>query len=49
MEITYILVLLSLVFIIIAFMAFYWAIKSKQFDNLDVEASRILFEEKRDE
>ncbi|MFO1257582.1 MAG: cbb3-type cytochrome oxidase assembly protein CcoS [Gammaproteobacteria bacterium] len=49
MEITYILILLSLIFIVIAAFAFYWAIKSKQFDNLEVEASRILFEEKKDE
>lgn len=49
MEITFILILLSLIFIIIAGFAFYWAIKSRQFDNLDVEANRILFEEKKNE
>lgn len=49
MEVTYVLILLSLIFIVIAAFAFYWAIKTNQFDNLDVEANRILFEEKKDE
>lgn len=44
MESLYFLVPCALVFIAIAIKVFFWAINSGQYDNLDTEAHRILFD-----
>jgi cbb3-type cytochrome oxidase maturation protein len=46
MESLYILIPIAVVFLAVAIKAFLWAADNKQFDNLDQEAHRILFEEK---
>ncbi len=45
MDIIYLLIPLALILLIAAIYAFIWAVKNDQFDDLDKEASRILFEE----
>jgi cbb3-type cytochrome oxidase maturation protein len=45
MESLYILIPIAIVFLAVAIKAFLWAADNKQFDDLDQEASRILFEE----
>ncbi|WP_317930749.1 cbb3-type cytochrome oxidase assembly protein CcoS [Halioxenophilus sp. WMMB6] len=47
MEILYILVPIVLVFVAIAIKILFWAINSGQYDDLNTEANRILFDEKR--
>jgi cbb3-type cytochrome oxidase maturation protein len=44
MESLYFLVPCALIFIAIAIKVFFWAINSGQYDNLDTEAHRILFD-----
>ena len=44
MESLYFLVPCALVFIGVAIKVFFWAINSGQYDNLDTEAHRILFD-----
>lgn len=46
MESLYILIPVAIVFLAVAIKAFLWAADNKQFDDLDQEAQRILFEEK---
>ena len=46
MESLYFLVPCALVFIAIAIKVLFWAINNGQYDNLDTEAHRILFDEK---
>jgi cbb3-type cytochrome oxidase maturation protein len=46
MESLYILIPIAVIFLAVAIKAFLWAADNKQFDNLDQEAHRILFEEK---
>lgn len=46
MESLYFLVPCALIFIAIAIKFLFWAINNGQYDNLDTEAHRILFEEK---
>lgn len=46
MEILYLLVPIALVFIFIAVKILFWAINSGQYDDLNTEASKILFDEK---
>ena len=46
MESLYILIPIAVVFLAVAIKAFLWAADNKQFDNLDQEAHRILFDEK---
>ena len=41
----YFLIPLSLVFIALAVAIFFWAVKSGQYDDLDSEAERMLFED----
>lgn len=41
----YLLIPIALIFVVIAVVALFWAIGSQQYDDLDVEGSRILFEE----
>ncbi|MEE2731641.1 MAG: cbb3-type cytochrome oxidase assembly protein CcoS [Pseudomonadota bacterium] len=45
MDIIFLLIPLALVLLVVAVAAFFWAVRSDQFDDLDREASRILFEE----
>ncbi|UVW34767.1 cbb3-type cytochrome oxidase assembly protein CcoS [SAR92 clade bacterium H455] len=44
MESLYLLIPISLVFIAIAIKLFFWAVKSGQYDDLDSEGERILFD-----
>ncbi|MEX2489601.1 MAG: cbb3-type cytochrome oxidase assembly protein CcoS [Pseudomonadales bacterium] len=44
MEIIFILIPVSLVIVIAALWAFVWAVRNDQFEDLDKEASRILFD-----
>ena len=44
MEILFVLVPISLVIVSMIFLAFIWAVRSGQFDDLDKEAQRILFD-----
>lgn len=45
MDIIYLLIPLALVLLVVAIGTFFWAVRNDQFDDLDREASRILFEE----
>lgn len=45
MESLFFLVPIALIFVAIAIKILFWAIKSGQYDNLDTEAHRILFDE----
>lgn len=47
MEIIFLLIPLALVMLGIAIAAFIWAVRSDQFDDLEREAQRILFDEDR--
>lgn len=44
MEVVFILIPVSLVIVIIALWAFVWAVRNDQFEDLDKEAFRILFD-----
>jgi len=44
-ESLFLLVPIALIFVAIALKVFFWAIKSGQYDNLDTEAHRILFDD----
>lgn len=46
MEILYILVPIALIFVFIALKVLFWAINNGQYDDLNTEAHRILFDEK---
>lgn len=45
MESLYLLIPIGIVFVVIAVKILFWAINSGQYDNLDTEAHRILFDE----
>lgn len=45
MDVIWVLIPLSVVLILVAVRAFVWAVRTRQFDDLDREAARILFEE----
>lgn len=45
MDVIYFLIPLALVLLVAAVWAFFWAVKNDQFDDLDREANRILFDE----
>ena len=45
MESLYFLVPVALIFIVIAVKVLFWAINNGQYDNLDTEAHRILFDD----
>lgn len=49
MEIVFILIPVSLVIVIIALWAFVWAVRNDQFEDLDKEAFRVLFDQDRNE
>lgn len=44
-ESLYILIPLALIFIALALRVFFWAVKSGQFDDLDTEGKRVLFDD----
>ena len=48
MDIIFVLIPLSLVLLGVAVWAFFWAVRSRQFDNLDAEAWRILLDGDRE-
>lgn len=45
MDVIYFLIPLALVLLVAAVWAFFWAVKHDQFEDLDREANRILFDE----
>lgn len=45
MDILYLLIPIALVFVTIAIRLFLWAVRSGQYDDLEMEGRRILFEE----
>lgn len=45
MESLYLLIPISLVFIVVAVRIFFWAVNSGQYDDLDSEGERILFDD----
>jgi cbb3-type cytochrome oxidase maturation protein len=45
MSIIYILIPIAMVFVTIAIIVFFWAVKSNQYDDLDREGINILFDE----
>jgi cbb3-type cytochrome oxidase maturation protein len=45
MESLYLLVPVALIFVVIAVKILFWAVNSGQYDDLDTEAHRILFDE----
>lgn len=45
MDVIYFLIPLALVLLTAAIAFFFWAVKNNQFDDLDREANRILFDE----
>ena len=46
MESLYILIPIAIVFVCVAIAIFFWAVKTGQFEDLDAEGKRILFDEK---
>ncbi|MCC5794086.1 MAG: cbb3-type cytochrome oxidase assembly protein CcoS [Chromatiales bacterium] len=44
MEIIFVLIPLGLILLLFAVWAFFWAVRNRQFDNLDAEAWRILMD-----
>ena len=49
MQIIYLLIPIALLFIIVALIILYWAINNGQYDDLDTEAKRILFDDDNDD
>lgn len=47
MDVIWVLIPLSVILVLAAARAFVWAVRTRQFDDLDREATRILFEEPR--
>ncbi len=45
MEILYILIPIAILIVALAVAIFHWAVKSGQYDDLDTEARRILFDD----
>ena len=46
MESLYLLIPIAIVFVAVSIDVFFWAVKSGQFDDLDTEAKRILFDDR---
>jgi cbb3-type cytochrome oxidase maturation protein len=46
MSIIYVLIPIAIIFVMIGIAIFFWAVRSKQFDDLDKEGFSILFNEK---
>ncbi|WP_026960120.1 MULTISPECIES: cbb3-type cytochrome oxidase assembly protein CcoS [Aliagarivorans] len=49
MSIIFILIPIALVFVAIGIGVFFWAVNNEQFEDLDRQASNILFEEKKED
>lgn len=49
MSIIYVLIPIAMIFVAIAVLVFFWAIKSNQYEDLDREAVNILFDEDLDQ
>lgn len=49
MEVIYLLVPLSLLFLVVAIAGFLWAVRSEQFDDLDGPAHRIILDDRERE
>ncbi|MCV6625399.1 MAG: cbb3-type cytochrome oxidase assembly protein CcoS [Cellvibrionaceae bacterium] len=49
MDSLYILIPIAIVFVAIAVKVFFWAVDNHQFDDLDTEAQRILFDKEQDD
>ncbi|MCC5872240.1 MAG: cbb3-type cytochrome oxidase assembly protein CcoS [Gammaproteobacteria bacterium] len=49
MDVIWLLIPLSMVLVLLALRAFVWAVRTRQFDDLDREAARILFEDPKRE
>lgn len=49
MSIIYVLIPIAMLFVAIAVLVFFWAIKSNQYEDLDREAVNILFDEDIDQ
>jgi len=47
MEIIYVLIPIAMVFVVLAVAAFFWAVKTDQYSDLDREAINILFDEEK--
>ncbi len=47
MESLYLLIPIALVFVVIAIRTLFWAVNSGQYDDLNTEGQRILFEEEK--
>jgi len=45
MSIIYVLIPIAMIFVAIAILVFFWAVKSNQYEDLDREAVNILFDE----
>lgn len=48
MEVIYLLVPLSLVFLVVAVWIFFWAVRTAQFDDLDGPAHRLILDDRED-
>ena len=47
MSIIYVLIPIAILFVLIGLIIFFWAVRSRQFDDLDKEGFSILFDEQR--
>jgi len=47
MSIIYVLIPIAILFVAIGLLIFFWAVRSKQFDDLDKEGFSILFDEQK--
>jgi cbb3-type cytochrome oxidase maturation protein len=47
MSIIYVLIPIAVLFVMIGLAVFFWAVRSKQFEDLDKEAFSILFDDKQ--
>lgn len=49
MEILFVLIPVSIIIVMIALIAFVWSVYSRQYEDLDKEAERILFEDSEED
>ncbi|MDX3774547.1 cbb3-type cytochrome oxidase assembly protein CcoS [Chromatiaceae bacterium AAb-1] len=47
MSIIYVLIPIAIVFVILGLIIFFWAVRSKQFEDLDKEGFSILFDDEK--
>ncbi|MDX1392121.1 MAG: cbb3-type cytochrome oxidase assembly protein CcoS [Rheinheimera sp.] len=47
MSVIYVLIPIAILFVIIGLAVFFWAVRSKQFDDLDKEGFSILFDDNK--